>query len=390
MTRADMDAVRDEFVAATRRADAAGFDLLEIHMAHGYLLSSFLSPLTNVRDDEYGARPGEVPARGVRRLPRGVAGREADVGAHQRDGLGRGRLRRRRRGRVRAAAGRAPAATSSTSPPARSRRTSSPPTGARFQTPYADRIRHEAGIPVIAVGAISSYDDVNTIILAGRADLCALARPHLWDPHWTLHAAADQGVDMDWIPQYRSGSRAPNTGKDVRRMPLRRFDEVPRMRTVVVTGGKRGIGAAITRRTSRAGRQRDRALQRRPRRHRRGRGRARVFGAIGAVDVLVNNAGVSSSAPLQRTTLEEWDRQLGVNATGAFLCTRAVLPGCASATAGGSSPSPRSRATSARATRRATPRPSTRCSGFMRSVAAEVAGTGVTATASARPTCAAT
>ena len=58
---------------------------------------------------------------------------------------------------------------------------------------------------MIAVGAISSYDDVNTIILAGRADLCALARPHLWDPHWTLHAAADQGVDMPWMPQYRSG-----------------------------------------------------------------------------------------------------------------------------------------------------------------------------------------
>ena len=99
--------------------------------------------------------------------------------------------------------------------------------GRSYQAPYADRIRHEAGIPVIAVGAISSYDDVNTIILAGRADLCALARPHLWDPHWTLHAAADQGVEMAWIPQYRSGSRAPQTGKDVRRMPMRRFDEVP-------------------------------------------------------------------------------------------------------------------------------------------------------------------
>ena len=81
-------------------------------------------------------------------------------------------------------------------------------------------------MPVIAVGAISSYDDVNTIILAGRADLCALARPHLWDPHWTLHAAADQGVKMEWIPQYRSGAREPQTGKDVRRMPLRRFDQV--------------------------------------------------------------------------------------------------------------------------------------------------------------------
>ena len=99
-----------------------------------------------------------------------------------------------------------------------------PAYGRSYQTPYADRIRHEAGIPVIAVGAISSYDDVNTIILAGRADLCALARPHLWDPHWTLHAAADQGVEVDWIPQYRSGARAPNTGKDVRRAPLRRFD----------------------------------------------------------------------------------------------------------------------------------------------------------------------
>ena len=77
---------------------------------------------------------------------------------------------------------------------------------------------------MIAVGAISSYDDVNTIILAGRADLCALARPHLWDPHWTLHAAVDQGVDVPWPPQYRSGAREPQTGKDVQRMPLRRFD----------------------------------------------------------------------------------------------------------------------------------------------------------------------
>jgi anthraniloyl-CoA monooxygenase len=102
-----------------------------------------------------------------------------------------------------------------------------PAYGRSYQTPYADRIRHEAGMPVIAVGAISSYDDVYTIILAGRADLCALARPHLWDPHWTLHAAADQGVEVDWIPQYRSGSRPPNTGKDVRRAPLRRFDAVP-------------------------------------------------------------------------------------------------------------------------------------------------------------------
>jgi anthraniloyl-CoA monooxygenase len=76
----------------------------------------------------------------------------------------------------------------------------------------------------MAVGAIQGWDHVNTIVASGRADLCALARPHLWDPHWTLHAAADQGVDMDWIPQYRSGSRPPQTGKDVRRMPMRRFE----------------------------------------------------------------------------------------------------------------------------------------------------------------------
>ena len=80
------------------------------------------------------------------------------------------------------------------------------------------------GIPAIAVGAISSYDDVNTIVLAGRADLCALARPHIYDPHWTLHAAADQGFPVDWVPQYRSGCRGRNReGDGIRRAPVRRF-----------------------------------------------------------------------------------------------------------------------------------------------------------------------
>ena len=100
-----------------------------------------------------------------------------------------------------------------------------PAYGRSYQTPFADRIRHEVGIPAIAVGAISSYDDVNTIVLAGRADLCALARPHIYDPHWTLHAAADQGHAVEWVPQYRSGSRRPNVGKGdgIRRAPVRRF-----------------------------------------------------------------------------------------------------------------------------------------------------------------------
>src|SRR3954471_24028060 len=226
MPRADMDAVRDEFVAAARRADAAGFDLLEVHMAHGYLVSSFLSPLTNVRDDEYGADRARFPlevfaaCRAVWPAEKPISVRISatdwvEGGFDADDAVAFARRLRE------AGCDIVDVSTGQVSPDQR------PAYGRSFQTPYADRIRHEAGIPVIAVGAISSYDDVNTIILAGRADLCALARPHLWDPHWTLHAAADQGVEVDWVPQYRSGSRPPNTGKDVRRAPLRRFDAVP-------------------------------------------------------------------------------------------------------------------------------------------------------------------
>jgi anthraniloyl-CoA monooxygenase len=226
MTRADMEAVLADFVAAARRADAAGFDLLEIHMAHGYLLSSFLSPLTNVRDDEYGADRARFPLE-VFAACRDVWPKQKPMSARISatdwvpggfDGDDAVAFARRL---VEAGCDIVDVSTGQVSPDQK------PAYGRSYQTPYADRIRHEAGIPVIAVGAISSYDDVNTIILAGRADLCALARPHLWDPHWTLHAAADQGVEIEWIPQYRSGAKEPPTGKDARRMPLRRFDEVP-------------------------------------------------------------------------------------------------------------------------------------------------------------------
>src|SRR4051794_40898154 len=223
MTRADMDDVIAQFVAATERADAAGFDLLEVHMAHGYLLSSFLSPLTNVRGDEYGADRARFPlevfaaCRAVwpAEKPMSVRISATDWVRGGFDGDDAVAFARRLVG---AGCDIVDVSTGQVSPDQK------PAYGRSYQTPYADRIRHEAGIPVMAVGAISSYDDVNTIILAGRADLCALARPHLWDPHWTLHAAAEQGVDMRWIPQYRSGSRPPQTGKDVRRMPLRRFE----------------------------------------------------------------------------------------------------------------------------------------------------------------------
>ena len=103
-----------------------------------------------------------------------------------------------------------------------------PAFGRSYQTPFADRIRNKVGIPTIAVGAISSYDDVNTIVLAGRADLCALARPHLYDPNWTLHAAAEQGHELQWVPQYRAGSRNPPSGRDAVRKELERtFEPLP-------------------------------------------------------------------------------------------------------------------------------------------------------------------
>jgi anthraniloyl-CoA monooxygenase len=232
MTRADMDQVRDEFVASTLRAEQAGFDLLELHMAHGYLLSSFLSPLTNVRDDEYG---GELAARArfplevldacravwPARKPLSVRISATDWirgGFDGDDAVALSRLLREHGCDV---------VDVSTGQVWVDQR---PAYGRSYQTPFADRIRHEVGIPTIAVGAISSYEDVNTIVLAGRADLCALARPHLYDPHWTLHAAADQGyrgAGVEWIAQYRSGARRPNDGRgpaDVKAGP-RSFDE---------------------------------------------------------------------------------------------------------------------------------------------------------------------
>src|SRR3954465_3224124 len=223
MTRKDMDAVRDEFVAAARRADAAGFDLLEVHMAHGYLLSSFLSPLTNQRGDEYGRDRARFPlevfeaCRAVWPAEKPMSARISATAWVEGGFAGDDAVAFARRLRE-AGCDIVDVSTGQVSPDQR------PAYGRPFQTPAADRIRHEAGIPVIAVGAISSYDDVNTIILAGRADLCALARPHLWDPHWTPHPAAAQGVKLAWPVQYRSGAREPPTGKDVRRQPLRRFD----------------------------------------------------------------------------------------------------------------------------------------------------------------------
>ncbi|HEY7904352.1 MAG TPA: bifunctional salicylyl-CoA 5-hydroxylase/oxidoreductase [Casimicrobiaceae bacterium] len=208
MTRADMQAVKADFVRATVRAADCGFDWLELHCAHGYLLSAFLSPLTNRREDAYG---GSLAARCRYPLEVFAAMREAwpsdrpmsvRVSAHDwapggntpDDAVAIARLFK--------AAGADLIDVSS----GQTTRDAKPVYGRMYQTPFADRIRNEAGIATMAVGAIFEPDHVNSIIMAGRADLCAIGRPHLADPYWTLHAAAELGYrDMPWPPQYRAG-----------------------------------------------------------------------------------------------------------------------------------------------------------------------------------------
>ncbi|MFJ4719470.1 bifunctional salicylyl-CoA 5-hydroxylase/oxidoreductase [Streptomyces luteogriseus] len=218
LSRAQLTDIREQFTASAVRAARAGFDLLELHCAHGYLLSGFLSPLTNRRTDAYGGSlekrlrfplevfdavrnvwPGERPM-----TVRISATDWAEGGTTAEDAVEIARA---------FAAHGADAIDVSTGQVVADER---PEFGRSYQTPFADRIRHTTGIPVIAVGAISSWDDVNSLILAGRTDLCALARPHLYDPHWTLHAAAEQGYagpGAPWPAPYRAGSRRPQTGR---------------------------------------------------------------------------------------------------------------------------------------------------------------------------------
>jgi len=209
MTRPDMDALLADYVRSSEYAVEAGFDLLEIHMAHGYLLASFLSPLTNERTDEYGgslenrlrfplevfdacrtvwpdARPMSVRISAVDWAPGGMEPADAvevarALKAHDCD-------------IVDVSAGQ-------TVP------FQKPVYGRLFQTPFADRIRHEVGMATMSVGNISSWMDVNTIIASGRADLCLLARAHLFDPYWTRHAAYMQGYDLEWPDPYKSVQR---------------------------------------------------------------------------------------------------------------------------------------------------------------------------------------
>lgn len=209
-THADLACIREQFVAAARRGAIAGFDWLELHCAHGYFLSSFISPLTNHRSDQYGGslanrcryplevframrdvwpddRPVSVRISAHDWVPGGLTPDDAievarlfkDAGADVID-CSSGQVSKAER----------------------------PVYGRMFQVPFADRIRNEVGIPTIAVGNIFEGDHVNTIIAAGRADLCAVARPHLADPAWTLHEAAKQGyADLWWPDPYLNGKQ---------------------------------------------------------------------------------------------------------------------------------------------------------------------------------------
>ncbi|HXT09231.1 MAG TPA: bifunctional salicylyl-CoA 5-hydroxylase/oxidoreductase [Roseiarcus sp.] len=207
MERADMDRVREDFVAATRRAAAAGVDWLELHCAHGYLLSSFLSPLTNIRDDEYGgdhdnrARyPLEVfrAMRAVWPSDRPMSVRLSchdwtEGGNTPDDALIFARMFKQ------AGADLIDCSSGQVSKAER------PVYGRLFQTPFSDQIRNEAGVATLAVGAISEADHANSILGAGRGDLCAIARPHLADAAWTLHEAARIGFNIvPWPKQYAS------------------------------------------------------------------------------------------------------------------------------------------------------------------------------------------
>ncbi|MFD9027569.1 bifunctional salicylyl-CoA 5-hydroxylase/oxidoreductase [Streptomyces parvulus] len=218
LSRAQLTDIREQFTSAAARAARAGFDLLELHCAHGYLLSGFLSPLTNLRTDAYGGSPEKrlrFPLEvfdAVREVWPGERPMTVRVSATDWAEGGIAPEETVAIARAFAAHG-VDAVDVSTGQVVADER---PEFGRSYQTPYADRIRHEAGVPVIAVGAISSWDDVNSLILAGRADLCALARPHLYDPHWTLHAAAEQGYEGPgavWPAPYRAGSRPPRTGR---------------------------------------------------------------------------------------------------------------------------------------------------------------------------------
>ena len=209
MTRADMDMVRDDFVRSAEMAARVGFDWLELHCAHGYLLSSFITPLQNRRTDAYGGSlenrmryPIEV-FHAVRAV--WPAGKPISVRISAHDWVGADGITPQEAVAVARALAEAGVDLVDVSAGQTSIR-AQPVYGRMFQTPFSDRIRNEARIATMAVGNIYEPDHVNSILMAGRADLVCLARPHLADPYWTLHAAAQLGYpDAAWPKPYLAG-----------------------------------------------------------------------------------------------------------------------------------------------------------------------------------------
>jgi anthraniloyl-CoA monooxygenase len=209
MDRADMDRVLAQFAAAAELAERAGFDMLELHAAHGYLLSSFITPLANNRTDAYGGSlqnrmryPLEVyrAVRAVWPAHKPIAVRISATDWVGTEGVTPGEAVEIARLLQAAGVDICDVSAGQTSTRAR------PVYGRMFQTPFSEQIRNEAGIATLAVGNITSWDQVNTIVAAGRADLVCLARPHLVNPHFTLQAAAYYGyTPQRWPKQYESG-----------------------------------------------------------------------------------------------------------------------------------------------------------------------------------------
>ena len=207
-THADLAEIRDQHVSAAQRGDEVGFDWLELHFAHGYFVSSFLTPLANQRSDEYGGSlrnrmryPLEVfdAVREVwpKEKPMSVRISATDWVDGGFDGDDAVEFARRLREH---GCDLVDVSTGQTTIDA------DPEYGRLYQTPFSDRIRHEAGIATMTVGAVSSIDDLHNILVAGRADLCVMARPHLVDPYWTMNAAIDLAYPDHWFPnQYLAG-----------------------------------------------------------------------------------------------------------------------------------------------------------------------------------------
>jgi len=217
MSREDMDLVLAQHVAAAERAEAAGFDMIEMHAAHGYLLSSFITPLLNQRDDEYGGSlenrlryPTEV-CRAMRAAWPTSKPMSVRISAHDwvgEMGITEAQALDIAKAFIHAGADIINVSTGMTSHNAK------PQPGRMFQTPLSDLIRNEGGVATLAVGNIYDIDHVNSIIAAGRADLVCMARPHLADPQWTLHAAAEtgyQGPGVSESHQYFLGYRQLHT-----------------------------------------------------------------------------------------------------------------------------------------------------------------------------------